>query len=100
MYLLEQLWRGNLAPSERYIRSNSEYKKATQAFCDAAEKMEKELTPEGKKHWREVADRQSDMTMLAEEDIFIYGFRMGARMILDIIGDYKGQFYEVSEAGQ
>ena len=100
MYLLEQLWRGNLAPSERYIRSDSEYKKATQAFCDAAERMEKELTPEGKKYWREVADRQSDMTMLAEEDIFIYGFRMGARMILDIIGDYKGQFYEVSEAGQ
>ena len=99
MYLLEQLWRGNLAPSERYIRSDSEYKKATQAFCDATEKMEKELSPEGKKYWREVADRQSDMTMLAEEDIFIYGFRMGARMILDIIGDYKGQFYEVSEVG-
>ena len=99
MYLLEQLWRGNIAPSERYIRSNSEYKKVSQAFCDAAEKMEKELNPEGKKYWREVADLQSDMNMLAEEDIFIYGFRMGARMILDIIGDYKGQFYEVGEAG-
>ena len=22
----------------------------------------------------------------------IYGFRLGARMILDIIGDYEGQF--------
>ena len=99
MYLLEQLWRGNIAPSERYIRSNSEYKKASQAFCDAAEKMTEELTPEGKKYWEAVANYQSDMTMLAEEDIFIYGFRMGARMILDVIGDYKGQFYEVSEAG-
>ena len=99
MYLLEQLWRGNIAPSERYIRSNSEYKKASQAFCDAAEKMTEELTPEGKKYWDAVANYQSDMTMLAEEDIFIYGFRMGARMILDVIGDYKGQFYEVSEAG-
>ena len=99
MYLLEQLWRGNIAPSERYIRSNSEYKKASVAFCDAAEKMEKELTAEGKQLWREVANLQSDMNVLAEEDIFIYGFRMGARMILDVVGDYKGQFYEVSEAG-
>ena len=99
MYLLEQLWRGNIAPSERYIRSNSEYKKASVAFCDAAEKLTKELTPEGKQYWEAVANYQSDMTMLAEEDIFIYGFRMGARMILDVIGDYKGQFYEVSEAG-
>ena len=99
MYLLEQLWRGNIAPSERYIRSNSEYKKVSQVFCDTAEKMEKELTAEGKQLWREVENLRSDMTMLAEEDIFIYGFRMGARMILDVIGDYKGQFYEVSEAG-
>ena len=61
--------------------------------------MTEELTPEGKKYWDAVANYQSDMTMLAEEDIFIYGFRMGARMILDVIDDYKGQFYEVSEAG-
>ena len=85
MYLLEQLWRGNIAPSERYIRSNSEYKKASQAFYDAAEKMTEELTPEGKKYWEAVANYQSDMTMLAEEDIFIYGFRMGASMILDVV---------------
>jgi hypothetical protein len=38
------------------------------------------------------------MTMLSEEDSFIYGFRLGARMILDVIGDYKGQFYETGEA--
>jgi hypothetical protein len=40
-----------------------------------------------------------DMNMLSEEDIFIYGFRMGARMILDVVGDHKGQFYEIGEAG-
>jgi hypothetical protein len=39
------------------------------------------------------------MCILSEEDIFIYGFRMGAKMILDVVGDHKGQFFEISEAG-
>ena len=30
--------------------------------------------------------------MRVNEDFFLYGFRLGARMILDIIGDYEGQF--------
>ena len=37
---------------------------------------------------------------MTEEDVFIYGFRMGARMILDVVGDYKGQFYDAGEVGQ
>ena len=40
-----------------------------------------------------------DMNLLSEEDIFIYGFRMGARMILDVVGDHKGQFYEIGDVG-
>ena len=38
------------------------------------------------------------MTVLANEDYFIYGFRLGARLILDVVGDYKGQFYSPGEA--
>ena len=30
--------------------------------------------------------------MRVNEDFFLYGFRLGARMILDVIGDYEGQF--------
>ena len=49
----------------------------------------------------EVVDRlRTDLAMMTEEDVFIYGFRMGARMILDVVGDYKGQFYDAGEVGQ
>ena len=37
--------------------------------------------------------------MRVNEDLFLYGFRLGARMILDIIGDYEGQFCSPDEAG-
>ncbi len=35
--------------------------------------------------------------LMGEEDAFIYGFRLGARMIMDVVGEYKGQFVEEGE---
>ena len=99
MYLLDKLWKGDIAPSERYIRPGSEYKRKSKAFCDAAERLQEQLSPEGKSLWEDVDRLKADMALLSEEDIFIYGFRMGARMILDVVGDYKGQFYDIGEAG-
>ena len=99
MYLLDKLWRGDIAPSERYIRPDSEFKRKAKEFCDAAERLVEGLRPEGKQHWEDVERLKHDMNMLSEEDIFIYGFRMGARMVLDVVGDHKGQFYEIGEAG-
>ncbi len=99
MYLLDRLWRGNITPSDRYVRPDSEYKKTSKAFCDAIDRLLEVLPPEGKEYWNEVDRLKSNMVMLAEEDVFIYGFRLGARMMLDVVGDYKGQFYEAGEAG-
>jgi len=31
------------------------------------------------------------------EDAFIYGFRLGARMMMDVVGEYKGQFIEAGQ---
>ena len=99
MYLLDKLWRGVITPSERFVRPDSEFKRKAKEFCDAAERLVEGLSPEVKKHWADVERLKSDMSILSEEDIFIYGFRMGAQMILDVVGDHKGQFYEISEAG-
>ena len=99
MYLLDKLWRGDITPSERFDRPDSEFMHKSKEFCDAAERLVEGLSHEGKKHWEDMERLKSDMSILSEEDIFIYGFRMGAQMILDVVGDHKGQFYEISEAG-
>ena len=99
MYLLDKLWRGDIAPSERFVRKNSEYSQVAKRFCDEIETFLSDLSPEAKKQMEIVDSLRAEMNYLHEEDIFIYGFRMGARMILDVVGDYKGQFYDVGEAG-
>ena len=98
MYLLDSLWRGNISPSERFVRRNSEYKKVSKQFCDEIDTLMEILPQEAKQQMERVDDLRSDLAVLHDEDLFIYAFRMGAQMILDVIGDYKGQFCDMSMA--
>jgi len=100
MYVLEKLWRNGLTPSERYCNKDSEYKRIMHSLCDASEKVSSELSPEGKKAFEEHEQLQLALIGISEEDVFVNAFRLGARIMLDVIGDYKGQFREIGEVGQ
>ena len=97
MYVLKELWRGNISPTERSVRPGSEYKKVSLEICERLDRFLENLTPEEKKQWEAISDLRNDMTLLGEEDAFIYGFRLGARMIMEVVGKYKGQFTEPEE---
>ena len=77
MYVLDRLWRGEISPTERFVRPNSEYKKTSKQFGDEIDALIATLSPEAKRQM-EVVDRlRTDLTLMTEEDVFIYGFRMG-----------------------
>ena len=97
MFVLQELWRGNITPSERFVRSGSEYKKIAGKLSDEMDRLMEAISPEARKQLENIGNLRADMTVLANEDYFIYGFRLGARLILDIVGDYQGQFYSPGE---
>ena len=97
MFVLQELWRGNITPSERFVRSGSEYKKIAGKLSDEMDRLMEMISPEARKQLENIGNLRADMTVLANEDYFIYGFRLGARLILDIVGDYQGQFYSPGE---
>lgn len=99
MYALQELWRGNITPAERFVRSGSEYKETAKKLSDEIDRLMEAISPEARKQVEAIDNLRADMTVLANEDYFIYGFRLGARLILDVVGDYKGQFYSPGEAG-
>ena len=98
MYELERLWRNGLSPSERYCDKNSEYKKLLRSLCEESNKVAAELSTEGKQAFEEHERIQLALIGISEEDVFINAFRLGARLMLDVIGDYKGQFHPIGEA--
>ncbi|MBE6949008.1 MAG: hypothetical protein E7456_04100 [Ruminococcaceae bacterium] len=97
MYILNDIWYGNIIPCERLICSDSEYKKLFHQLCQETEAFLSDLSPEKKKHHEELEDLQLRVMKISEEDTFIEGFRLGARMILDVVGENKRQFKNVGE---
>ena len=99
MYVLRDLWRGEISPTDRRVRQGSEYQqRAAEARKQIAE-FAAMLSPEAKEKMEDINDQKHSMAMLAEEDVFIYGFRLGARMLRDVLGSYEGQFCSPTEAG-
>ena len=96
MYVLKELWWGNISPTDRRVRQGSEYQQTAKEVREKMGEFLETLSPEAREQLEAINDLKSDLSVMANEDYFLYGFRLGARMILDIIGDYEGQF----EAGE
>ena len=99
MYVLRDLWRGEISPTDRRVRQGSEYQQRAAEVRKHMMEFAAILSPEDKKRMEAINDLKHDLSMMAEEDVFIYGFRLGARMMLDIMGSYEGQFCSPTEAG-
>ena len=97
MYLLRDLWYGNVTPGERFGRRGSEYMKLTKEATEMMDRLIAELSPEGAKLLEELLDKQIVLHSITEEDIFIRGVRIGAQFILDVVGDYKSQLPQMGD---
>ena len=97
MYLLSDLWYGNVNPCERYAHNNSEYKKVRAEANENMERLMELLSPEARKLLETILDKNLILTSISEEDVFIRGVRIGAQFILDVISDYKSQLPQMGE---
>lgn len=92
MYVLKDLWRGHISPRERYVCSNSEYQRVSYKLCEELDLFMENLTIEQREQYEKLEGLQFELMNISEEDTFIVGFRLGARMVLDVVGEYRGQF--------
>ena len=97
MYVLKELYWGEISPTERSVRPGSDYKKASAQLCRQLDSFLGNLTPAEKQQWETIDVLRNNLATMAEEDMFIYGFRLGARMMMEVVGDYTGQFTEAGE---
>ena len=92
MFVLEDLWMGRIDPVARNFRENSEYHKLLKELCELSNQISDELSPEGKKVFVHHNDVQHLLNGISEQDAFIEGFRLGARMLLDVVGEHQSDF--------
>lgn len=92
MYILDRLWRGGFSPADRFLNPDGEYKKTVSRLCREMEGFTEMLSPEAKEKLEALRPIYDDMTEIKDADTFIEGVRFGARVMLDVLGDYQGQF--------
>ena len=97
MYLLQNLWDGNVRPGERAVRAGSKYEALQKGMTHDLEQLNEKLTPEGKLLFKEYCGKALDAEDVSNEEAFICGVQIGARFILDVLGEYQFQLPQVGE---
>ena len=97
MYVLDALWRGEITPSDRGYRKGSPYAQMVRQTNESEDAFYKELSAVGKKTYETYCDQQGQLDDVKDCDSFIRGFRLGARMILDVVGDYDSPMLQINE---
>ena len=86
MFVLENLWKGRIRPSERCYRDGSRYAELIRRGVDLEKRFCNELSEAGKNAYKELYETQVEMIEIGEQDAFLQGVRFGAQFMLDVLG--------------
>ena len=86
MRILEEFWYGNIEPTE-YDTSSNEYKKLQELICRNEEKLKATMTDEQKELCEKYTDCVREFQTSTDCLIFQNSFRLGARMMLEVMED-------------
>ena len=85
MNILEEFWYGNIEPTEYDTYSCKEYKKLQELICRNEEKLLATMTDEQKELFDRYTDALREHQALAERLLFQSSFKLGARMMLEVM---------------
>ena len=88
MSVLEDFWYGNIEPSEYDTSSAKEYKEALLRISRNEESLQDTLTDAQRKLFAQYLDSVREFQAMAECLLFQNSFRLGARMMLEIMDEY------------
>ena len=86
MYILHDLWDG-IVPREKAFFDDAEYHAAAHRSTDADIRLRETLQPAQQELFDALEKEESTLLNLARRDLFSYAFCMGARLMLDILGE-------------
>ncbi len=87
MKILEEFWYGNIEPTEYNTTPNKEYKELLQLICSNEEKLQATFTDEQKDLFSRYVGCVREFQAMADCLLFQSSFRMGARMMLEVMED-------------
>ena len=87
MKLLEELWYGNIEPTEFDASAGKDYKEALRLITRNEEKLQATMTDEQKELFSRYMDCVREYQTMAECLLFQNSFRLGARIMLEVLAE-------------
>ena len=84
MTILEQLWNDKIPFYQRKSLETDKALRLKKQILEYREKLIQLLTPEAKELFEKLMDNEGELSSLSECDTFTYGFRLGAKIMLEI----------------
>ena len=85
MTVLDDLWYGNIEPSEQFLSGNSHFKELVSVMASNREKLSEHLTAEQNECLEKYDDTINEMHSLAEAEAFKFGFKLAATLLFETI---------------
>ena len=87
MLILEDLYLGDVRPSERSFKRNSQYAKALDELVKAGDMLTETLTEKQKEMFEDYMTAQREVNVLTDCETFVYAFRLAAKIMIDVLTD-------------
>jgi hypothetical protein len=83
--ILEELFYGNICPSFDGREPNKEARQLMKYIADHHDNLLGTLTEKQKETLEKFDDCQAELTDINERELFIYAFRLGARIAIEVL---------------
>ena len=93
MQVLEDLYLGDVHPSERSFKKDSQYSRALNEAVKAGDVLLGTLTEKQKEQFEAYMTAQREVNVLTDCETFCYAFKLGTRIMLDILTE--GEMKEI-----
>ena len=87
MQILEDLYVGDVRPNDRCFKRNSQYAKALDEVVKVGYTLTGSLNEEQKALFEDYMTAQREVTVLTDCETFCYAFKLGAKIMLDVLTD-------------
>ena len=89
MQVLEDLYLGDIHPSERSFKKDSQYSKALNEVVKSGDALIETLTKKQQEQFEAYMTAQHEVNVLTDCESFIYAFRLGAKIMMDVLTEGK-----------
>lgn len=89
--ILEELWYGNICPSMRCVEATDKSKQLIEYIAKHHNDLSSTLTEQQKEILEKFNDCSCELMDINEREIFLYAFRLGMRIAIEVLSPFSNQ---------